>query len=244
MCCFTGAVEQVSGTRIFARPGDKGRQLLAYEMTYQSSADVAMVLPLPVPHDSPDNAVRFIDLSGYPDFFDVLHQMMPVKRSKGLKMLSFGADELPVVTVGSFEASFVPSQKAFSRLDERFRISEDAWKKLPQYADWGFAVFKLKKGNLRPHPMAFEFPKRNAAQIFFPTVHIHDGTVHDFATFDHELFAQPAKGGFIHDVNWDESADLAKTLLDENKAKGLIDPAAHVYSRRLAGSLKNADTWL
>ena len=48
------------------------------------------------------------------------------------------------------------------------------------------------------HPMAFEFPRRAPAALFFPTVHIHDGEVHETAMFDHRLYCQlgaaPAKG--------------------------------------------------
>jgi hypothetical protein len=38
------------------------------------------------------------------------------------------------------------------------RLPEGVWAKLPGYADFGFAVFKLKPGNAQVHPMAFSFP--------------------------------------------------------------------------------------
>ena len=41
-----------------------------------------------------------------------------------------------------------------------------------------------------PHPMALLFPTRTPDALFFPTVHIHDGKVHDRETFDHTLFMQ------------------------------------------------------
>ncbi len=40
MCCFSGAVEQVSSTHIFARSAN-GSQFLAYSMTYAAAADGA-----------------------------------------------------------------------------------------------------------------------------------------------------------------------------------------------------------
>ena len=68
MCVFSGSVERVADTRIFARHR-AGRQVLVYEMTYAASSDLAMVLPLPVPQPAADDAVRFIALDGYPRFF-------------------------------------------------------------------------------------------------------------------------------------------------------------------------------
>ena len=59
------------------------------------------------------------------------------------------ASKLEVVRVGNFEASFVPTQKDFSRLDERFRLPKAAWKLLPAYESYGFAVFKLKPGAMK-----------------------------------------------------------------------------------------------
>ncbi len=69
MCCFSRHVESVSNTNIFARSSKESRQFLVYSMTMQSKEDLAMILPIPVPSGSPDDAVKFIDLKGYPDFF-------------------------------------------------------------------------------------------------------------------------------------------------------------------------------
>src|ERR1700689_2215245 len=48
MCCFSGPVQDVSNTKIFAR-ATHGAQLLAYQMTFSTTTDLAMILPLPVP---------------------------------------------------------------------------------------------------------------------------------------------------------------------------------------------------
>ena len=76
--------------------------------------------------------------------------------------------KLKVVEVGSFVASFVPAVKDFSRLDEQFRLPDGTWDKLPQYKDYGFAVFKLKKGEQKVHPMAFEFPRADKRRAVLP----------------------------------------------------------------------------
>ena len=76
MCCFTGPVLSVSSTKIFARDAGDKRQYLAYGIDLNTTKEVAMVLPLPVPANSPDDAVKFIDLSGYPTLFTDLYTMM------------------------------------------------------------------------------------------------------------------------------------------------------------------------
>lgn len=190
MCVFSPKVELVRKTRIFARRADGARQYLAYSMAYSALSELAMILPLPTPPSSPEDAMRFIDLSGYEEFFDDLERgflQPPPEPTLGLAERS-----LEVHDVGSFEASFVPTLADFTRLDERFRLGGDVWAQLPGYADYGFAVFRLKAGARSVHPMAFEFPTRAPAELFFPTVHVHDGKVHPTAQFEHILYCQSA----------------------------------------------------
>ena len=126
-------------------------------------------------------------------------------------------------------------------LDEQFRLPSGIWDKLPQYKDYGFAVFKLKKGEHKVHPMAFEFPRADKSKLFFPTVHIHDGKVHAKADFDHDLYCQ----GWDTGARWDESPRPAEMFMRKlDQAKGVVDGKGHVYRKRMKGTLKNEDVWL
>jgi hypothetical protein len=248
MCCFSGPVKEVSNTKIFARRFGKGNQYVVYQMKFESLDDLAMILPLPTPADAPDDAVTFINLKDYEHFFDDMRKGFPetttrVGAVKGPPPPAPAAEpKLEVVDVGSFEASFVPRIKDFSRLDERFRLPDDVWSKLPQYKEYGFAVFKLKKGEHVVHPMAFAFPTALESELFFPTVHIHDGKVHDKAGFDHILYLQSSDENFMAGNGWRESVQPAGMFMDKKKAGSLILADNHVYRLRLVGNLKNADT--
>jgi len=248
MCCFSQPVISVSATNIFARPTVEGRQFLVYSMTVNAENELAMVLPLPVKLGVDEKGVSFIDLSGYSGFFQDLLKGFPSPADDTASFRSRGiapppsAAPLEVIRVGSFEASFVPTLKDFSRLDERFRISDAAWKQLPAYKDYGFAVFKLKSGEAKIHPMAFSFPRRDIKSLFFPTVHIHDGEVHSRAMFDHALYCQPSEleRPTIHD--WQESYANAGRFVTVDKTKGLILGDQHCYQKKLRGMLPNRDT--
>jgi hypothetical protein len=236
MCCFSGAVDRVRETKIFARSTKEGRQVLAYTMEYVAQDDLSMILPIPVPPSSKEDALRFINLEGYPDFFEDLERICPY-----VGPLT-GAAVLAVEEVGAFEASFVPSIKDFSRLDERFRLPEKTWDALPAYKDFGFAVFKLKKGNRSlTHPMAFEFPRRDPRKLFFPTVHIHDGKVHPKASFDHLLLCQKTAGDTFTLTAWRESPKLPGKEIKSGKDGGLVDPTRHVYRMEWSGERDNVD---
>lgn len=249
MCCFSRPVTSVSATKIFARAAGAGRQFLAYSMVYKAAEDLAMVLPLPVPAGTKDDAVQFIDLHGYPRFFDDLRAGFPeeVSRSAGnsrsRSVPAAAAAPLAVVQVGSFEASFVPGVKDFARLDARFRLPDSAFAKLPAYQRYGFAVFKLKRTATSVHPMAFSFPTAEPGRLFFPTVHIHDGDVNSHAHFDHQLYCQLG-GEHGRAAEWRESPQLAKSFMRIAESKGLIDGAAHCYLSELVGTRKNADTYV
>jgi len=238
MCCFSRRVDKVADTSIFARPSKDNKQFLVYSMLFAAKEDLAMILPLPTPKGSPEDALKFINLEKYPDFFKDMAAGFPAPpppRGGGDKGPPKDKPHLVVVEVGAFEASFVPSVKDFSRLDERFRLPADTWDELPAYKDHGFAVFKLKK----VHPMAFEFPRTDKSQLFFPTVHIHDGKVHKTATFDHALYCQGIPAMQL--MRWTESPKLAGNFMKIDESQGLIDKEAHVYRLRLAGRRNNED---
>ena len=246
MCCFSGLVRSVSETRIFARSEADGRQSLVYALRLDAEREVAMVLPLPVAAGTGEDGVRFVDLSGYPTFFIDMDLAWPVSRkatlgSGGPTPAAAPKPNLAVVEVGSFEASFVPTVADFSRLDERFRLPADTWDKLPLYRNHGFAVFKLKPGKREVHPMAFSFPRADHRALFFPTVHIHDGTVRLKAAFDHRLYCQRTSGDSFSLQDWRESGELLGAHVEKDKAKGLIDPDGHGHLLELHGLLDNRD---
>ena len=205
-----------------------------------------MVLPLPVKVGSGEKAVSFIDLKDYPDFFADLRKGFPeplATRSPS-NSRALGASpppKLEVITVGNFEASFVPTVADFSRLDERFRLPAGTWEKLPAYRDHGFAVFKLKSGEAKVHPMALSFPRANPAELFFPTVHIHDGKVHERAKFDHVLYCQRGGADQFTLLDWEESFRPSGFFMQLNKAKDVLEGGGHCYKRTLTGTLPNKD---
>lgn len=248
MCCFSGPVKSVSATNIFARMGENGRQFVVYSMTIDMAKSLAMVLPIPVKKNSDENAVRFIDLENYENFFRDLDSGFPRPKSRSLTVLS--GDSIPasanlaVVQVGNFEASFAPTVKDFSRLDERFRMPPDLFAKLPDYKHFGFTVFKLKPGAQTVHPMAFEFPTSLGDQVFFPTVHVHDGKVHTRADFDHVLYCQPSDAMNLKLSAWVESPQTAENFVDVKKSTGLVIADKHCYKLEMHGQLPNKDTVL
>jgi hypothetical protein len=253
MCCFSRPVRFVGATKIFARAMNDGSQALAYGMSVELGEELAMVLPLPCPPRPAEDAVRFIDLSGYAGFFDDLAKAFPMIAPQGKSRAVLGPaaifeKKLVVHDVGDFEASFVPSRADFARLDARFRLADGVWDKLPQYADWSFAVFKLKPkaaGTRQTiHPMAFTFPRRDARALFFPTVHVHDGgSVPEAATFDHSLYCQ-ADGVLNALLDWQTSMTALGASVDAARAKGLVDGERKAHTTALFGSMPNEDQWL
>ncbi len=240
MCCFSQPIIDVSKTRIFARMVSAGRQVLAYQMMFASDAPVAMVLPLPTPPNSPEDAVEFISLESYPDMFQELFRLFqPVAAGPGRAMRGM-AQTLAVHEVGDFIASFVPRLADFSRLDARFRMPAGTLDRIPALADWGFAVFQLAatKGKAEPHPMAFEFPTRDGSRLFFPTLHVHDGALHATAEFDHHLYAQGLAPGKPFKTSYGPLGAIA------HRAPRILDADHHVSRCELVGKLPNQDTWV
>lgn len=256
MCCFS-ANTQVHGTSIFARFARPGTQAIVYQMRYKAEQPTAMILPLPVKLPTRDDAIAWKSLKEYARFFDDLALGFPEKPSFSLSRSKSAAaapaPQLAVHEVGDFIASYVPSVNDFERIDRRFTISKDVWAKIPAYADYGFAVFQLKQLEGTPHPIAFEFDTRSPETLFFPTVHIHDGTVHAEEHFDHVLYAQersfddrvssydgPAavddRTGFVR------SKEKASAFAKVAMSQGLLDGDLLVHKTSIVGKHRNIDT--
>ncbi len=255
MCMFSGPVRDVSSTAIFARPIAPSSQVLVYSMALAASTEVAMVLPLPVPPESNETAVRFLDLSRYPAFFDDLNRAFPSRSTKAhagrLLLNASPRPQLVVHQIGCFEASFVPTRHDFARLDRRFRLPDDVWPSLPGYDDWGFAVFKLNPmaGRTAVHPMAFQFPRRNPDQLFFPTVHVHAEQVEPWAISDHRLYCQEIDEerldrwywSFHAASRWEQSSATLGTVIDADRAGGIVRPDRPCHRVPITGSYPNVD---
>lgn len=244
MCCFSGPVEDVAETRIFARMASPGRQILAYEMVFAAASPVAMILPLPTPPCSAEDDVRFISLESYPELFQDLYNAFkwPNGRPRSGGVERNVPRILEVQIVGAFVASFVPTLADFARLDPRFRIPPGTIDSVPSYNDYGFVVFQLGAANepSRVHPMAFEFSTRDPAQLFFPLLHVHDGELHAEAAFDHVLYAQGVRS---HRLFRHRGKPLLENIYNQH-AKLVIDLDAPFSRRELTGTLPNRDEWV
>jgi hypothetical protein len=257
MCIFSQPVISVNNTQIFARRTASNTQHLVYQMNYESAHRNAMILPIPVRQPVFDKRLRFIDLSHYETFFDDLAKGFPFRApiSFSCGETTFDAalaHDLKVFNVGNYIASFVPTIADFSRLDDRFTLPAATWNKVPQYRNYGFAVFQLAEGSLRPHPMAFDF-ETDSNHIFFPTVHIHDGEVHSSEDFDHVLYLQHAGfdsrvSGYINCDATDRTTGLIRsehTAADFCKiddARGIVAGDLLVHRMNIRGNHANQDT--
>lgn len=232
MGCFSGTVSRVANTRLFARVTPDATQFLVVQLEYTAPNDFALIVPLPTPLDANADAVRFLRFSNYAEFFSDLENGFPLTRNAPAS----GNQAQRVVTnlVGSFDASFVPSQQALAHLDERFRIPAEIWKQLPEYSEFGFAVFKLRAGTNTVQPLAFEFPTRNPQLLYFPTMHIQNGKAPEEANFDHDLFCQARAG-------WLRSYDVAGSFMDVERAQGVIAPNERVSRMTVQGRHPNSD---
>ncbi len=246
MCIFSQSVKHVADTSIFGRVSKRGNQVLIYSMELDAAQDLAMILPLPVKAGTPEDGLTFVNLEKYPTLFKDVDKLFPSASAAPFGNAPGSIDSKPtlklaVETVGNFEASFVPAMADFERLDERFRINPDAWKSLPQYANYGFAVFKLKAGKSRIHPMAFAFPTADPSKIFFPTVHIHDGKVHKQESFDHSLYCQSEASDV--QMTWQESTQLISEHVALRSKKTIL-PFSHAYKKSMVGKFPNEDVWI
>ncbi len=228
MSSFSGNLIQAANTRIFARPTPDGHEFLAYQFDYDADGPIALIIPLPTPTDSSDDSVRFIDLSGYPEFFADMEKGFPYARGVAMTRKMTKPKE------NAYQATFLPTLQDLASIEEDLRIPETVWQQLPEYNEFGFAVIKLSPDVHPFYPLALEFPMRNPNLLYFPTFHIRAGQAPEEAVFDHDLFCQARAG-------WLRTYDVASSFMDIERAQGVIDPGERVSRMTVQGMHPNSD---
>ena len=87
--------------------------------------------------------------------------------------------------------------------------------------------------------MAFRFPTRDATTLFFPTMHVHDGTIPESATFDHALYCQ---GTPRNELAWERSGGPIEDPVGSfAKANGVLTLGEEAWKQGMAGLRANED---
>jgi energy-coupling factor transporter ATP-binding protein EcfA2 len=154
---------------------------------------------------------------------------------------------------------FTLAECGVDRLDARFRLAPAILQALVARERFGFAVFQLRGLTPTPapslpwwrqvfaperapphrakdvHPMALTFRTRTPETLFLPTVHVHDGTLPETASFDHTLFVQGSA-----DETWYPSAAPPSDDL-VRRAQGVLAGGERVWRLDLKGERPNRD---
>lgn len=192
--CILSRHGELSETRILIDVRSNGQIGLFYQMSYEGTPENTMVLPIPS-----KNLVEFIDTQDNTAFLKEINEGFP-------RVVTLGAPtrgsrlRLPVVRVGRFIATHVPTKSDIDRLDPEFQIPAEVF---DEYDDsWSYVAFKfaepLTEDQVRdgaPQALAYVFGVvyMNEGRIVFPTKHYHgNGRVRSREVFDHLLFLHTA----------------------------------------------------
>jgi hypothetical protein len=251
MCILTQPVSRIAKTKIFVSELSDNRRATIYQMEIAAPTAAAMVLPVPVDTrdydpDNPDaeDIIDFIDLSDYRQIFDDMERSFPqADRPRGITKLY--RSPLPTVPVGDYVASFVPNYEAFERLDPLFRLSPTAVTAMQRAADYrhcGFAVFQLRDiaTPTQIQPMAYTYCTNRPRQLFFPTLHLHDGhDVPEVAEFDHQLYMQQSQH---FDTGWKVGTHEGALAVSLRESHGLLRRGRRLLRGTFYGKFPNRDT--
>jgi hypothetical protein len=249
MGIFSAPVRVASTFNFFAR-ANADHQFLACNFRYEADTPFALILPLPTPPDTPASAVRFINLSGYDEFFSDMRRGFPDltrdtgKQSFTDRLLEKVRDWLDLDTT-QIEFAFFPNRTVLAEMRDSWPVSEAVWTALEPYAACGLVGLKLEAGANRLPPVAFEFPRRDPDEVTFPTAHNLPPSA--VATLRHGLYAQTSKRSLQWRISISAEDDRplrAREFVKTDRTLGLIDPDQPIVSRRLVGAADNVDVRL
>lgn len=160
---------------------DGSRQLTVYSNSVETPAENLMILPVPWP-----DTVRFEAefMKAYPRFLEDCEASLQRPPVRGLLSAARSASfepksMLPVLDIGSYRVSVVPSVGDFSRLNGAvFSLPSELKGMLAasyggKDVPIGFICCKLRAGNQQYEPLAYSHRRWKWDSLFVPTKHFH-----------------------------------------------------------------------
>lgn len=171
MCIINKPINLVASTSIFGGLNKtRDRQIIIYKNTIDTDTpNNAMILPVPHAHST-----IFHSMESYEHFFEDLKDNFQLVQKTRSMLKSYNV--LPVVDVGSYRVSVVPTLQAFQNLDPSEFLIDSSIQNIfsETYPEWfGYIVCKLKTGIQRYEPLAYSFDVYGPEKLFFPTLHVH-----------------------------------------------------------------------
>jgi hypothetical protein len=238
MSIFSQPVSAAADINLFGRV-DGDRQQLVIGMRISASTDTALIVPLPIRPGCGDHEVKLTLLTQRRAFFAAIAQGFQSTANTNQRR-DEEEDDAPRTVRYTYadpiQTVYVPSPVGFNALDEAFRLPRAVLAANPQYGSYAFLVHVLPAGhNIRVVPVAVEFPTRDPAHIFFPTVVSLGGPVADVALQDVTVYTQR-----VHHLALDETRDPAGDFMVTDG--GIVAPEHLVQRQVLYGSKPNEDT--
>lgn len=117
--------------------------------------------------------------------------------------------------------------------------------KCPEYAEYGFAVFRLPKGVHRIGPIGLNFPRRNPKELFFPTKHSVGEDAPERISVEYRLLTQSGNLPMGDGEQWKESKRPAGFYVRARQLpEAILNLENHYYQKKLTGQHANVDTRL
>ena len=251
MCIILARVESVSNTQLYISSSKtKERQLVIYTNKVTSPDSNAMILPVPNPL-----SVELLNFRHYKDIFEDCQKCFrhydDTRHLYATRSLACSASDshrpvLPVYTIGSYQASIVPSLDDFDRLNTNIlRVNPEVASLLRKTYDseFGFLVCQLKRGNHQYHPFAYTHSIHSNRLLFVPTLHYHLGEKGSSADWDHTIYSPMTDLFTNYGYSYVNSSSVQWDLLPSEyqwARKGGVSFNRHV----IKGYSKNKDLWL
>ncbi len=223
MCILLHGVEDIGDTKIFVAPNAKQtKQITVFKNFIKNGApNNAIILPCPYPE-----TIEFISLENFKKFFTTCE-----------KLFLMAPETLFVQQLGSYIATVVPSISDFSKLDEKFVVTQDCLNLLrDEYfgKNMGFIVCQLMEGAQNYHP--FGYSHKLPPKLFLPTKH-YNGERKAFEKFNHNIYVY--NGICMSDLNYKISL---YTRTAENYLELFEIGKCHTfYKYRISGVFRNTD---
>ncbi len=245
MAIFAPPIQKTWDARFFARM-HQDRQVLIFQLSLKAQT-TAVLLPLPTVSLS-RQAARFIDLSGYPGFFEDLDQLVQLPEPHQAAQGLLEAPE-PAPSVRPEQTRFVPSVRDLKKVDPHFSLLQSLWAARPIYKDYGFAIIWVQpQGAARLGPIALEFQTRSTDTLYYPAMFAQAGSASSQVRYDHRFFGQRNEDQTHY--GWSRSQTQAAQVLDRGRllmsaqTAHLIEPGDLVYWKDVRGDFPNQDFWL